>query len=556
MSAIQNFFTSLPYFVVLIGLLIFVHEGGHFLFAKLFKVKVHVFSLGFGPKLLGFTKGETLYKISLVPIGGYVKMLGEDPSEEVSADDRGRAFGDKPLMQRFLIIIGGPTMNLIFPLVLHFGVGLSVSQVYPSEIGIVIPGMPAHDAGIRPGDSILSINDKPVHSFDDIVRHVSPNPGQKLKVVYQRGEQTFEKTLIPKPTDVPIILDEKETVGRIGVGQGYFPPLLGVPDPESIAAKAGLKTFNLVVSINGQEISRIVDLERRLLDHRGKRLNLLVRDLKEDAAPPFFPVDDQFGEPRQVGLDIPPDASSLLDLGLESSIDYVAHVKAGGPAERIGLKRGDRLLALNGKPYVLGQIYSALDEHPGKTNVLAWMRDGVEFKKPFKQNFIPAGEAGDLGIKRDSYDKGFWGFIGKTVLPEPIPNPTLITGAIRLAIDETWAGLRLIGIGFKLLFQGRVSMRSLGGPIMIGQLAGQAGKEGARTFFWMMALISLNLGLLNLLPIPILDGGQITFIAIEAVTRQPINQTIKERVMLAGVAMILLLMVFATWNDIARLVVG
>ena len=556
MSAIQNFFTSIPYFVILIGLLIFVHEGGHFIFAKLFKVKVHVFSLGFGPKLFGFTKGETFYKISLVPIGGYVKMLGEDPGEEITADDRGRAFGDKPLMQRFLIIIGGPLMNLIFPLFLHFGVGLTVAEVYPSEVGVVVPGMPAYGAGIRPGDTIVSINDKPVLSFTDIVNHVAPNPGKKLNVVYRRGDQTFERALIPQPTEVSIILDEKETVGRIGVGQGYFPALLGIPDPESIVGKAGLKTFNLVVSFNGKPIGRLVELETGILESRGKQVDLVVRDLKADAAPPFLPIDDQFGAPRTIRLQIPDDTRSLLDLGVETSVDYVAHVKPGGPADQIGLQRGDRLMSLNGKPYVLGQIYTALDENPEKSNILVWMRGGNEFKKAFKQTFIPAGEAGDLGIKRDTYDKGFWGFIGKTVLPKPIPNPHRFSGAIRLAIDETWAGLKLMGIGFKLLFEGRVSMRSLGGPIMIGQLAGQAGKEGARTFFWMMALISLNLGLLNLLPIPILDGGQIAFIAIEAVTRRPINRAIKERVMLAGVAMILLLMVFATWNDIARLVVG
>ncbi len=234
----------------------------------------------------------------------------------------------------------------------------------------------------------------------------------------------------------------------------------------------------------------------------------------------------------------------------------MAHVTPGGAAESIGLKAGDQLISLDGKPFKMGQIYYALDKNPTEEHMLAWMRDGVRSEAPYKPKFISAGEAGDLGVKQDTYDKGFWGLVGRASRPDLIPNPALFTRAISYAFTETWSGVRLIGIGFKLLFQGRVSMRSIGGPIMIGQLAGQAGQMGASSFFCMMALISLNLGLLNLLPIPVLDGGQVVLIGIESLTRRPINHAIKEKVMLVGVAMLLLLMVFATWNDIARLVLG
>jgi regulator of sigma E protease len=190
------------------------------------------------------------------------------------------------------------------------------------------------------------------------------------------------------------------------------------------------------------------------------------------------------------------------------------------------------------------------------SRTLVWTRNGTTYSAPFKPAFIPAGEAGDLGLKQDRYDSGFKVISGDLISPNPVSNQALVSSAIRYAIDETWSGIRIIGIGFKLLFQGDVSMRSLGGPLMIGQLAGQAGQAGASTFIWIMALISLNLGLLNLLPIPVLDGGQIVFIAVEAVTRQPIGHIIKERVMLVGVVMLLVLMLFATWNDIARILVG
>ncbi|MCP4605939.1 MAG: RIP metalloprotease RseP [Proteobacteria bacterium] len=557
MSWIYNFFTAVPYFIVLIGVLIFVHEAGHFVFAKLFKVKVHVFSLGFGPKLLGLQRGETLYQVSIVPIGGYVKMLGEDPTEEVKPEDRGRAFSDKPLIQRFLIIAGGPFMNIIFPLFLHFGVGLSFTEVIPAEVGIVIPGMPADKAGIRSGDVIDSVNGTKINSFTDLVEQVSPRPAQEIRMGIRRGDEIFERTIIPKSVEIPIILEEKETVGRIGVGPGYPSPLIGVADPESIASQAGLATFDLIVSLNSTPVTRLIDLEKGLIKAAGSTVALEVKHLTPDAKPPFYPLEDQFTDKtRNVSLEIPAKTNSLSDLGIESSANFVAFVTPGGAANKIGLERGDRLASLDGKLYPFGQIFVALNQKPDKSRILAWTRGGKKFSKPFKQKFIPAGEAGDLGLKRDTYDKGFWGLAGKAVLPSAMPNPSIVSSAIRHAISETWEGLRFIGIGFKSLIQGKISMRSLGGPIMIGQLAGQAGQRGAGTFFWIMALISLNLGVLNLLPIPVLDGGQIVFIVIESVIRQPINRAIKEWVMLVGVAMVLILMVFATWNDIARLVVG
>jgi regulator of sigma E protease len=557
MSMIQNFFGALPYFVILIGLLIFVHESGHFIFAKLFNVKVHVFSLGFGPKLFGFVRGETQYKISLVPVGGYVKMLGEDPTESVPPEDRGRAFGDKPLAQRFIIIIAGPLMNIIFPLFLHFGVGLSHTELIPAEAGMILPNMPAHEAGMVAGDIVESVNGKTIASFEDLLRQVSPHPGEQLRFAIRRGDKTFERTIVPRPTEVPIILDEKETVGRIGIGAYYLPPLIGVADPASPAAKAGLQTFDLVLAVDGQSVGRLVDLEHALQASKGNSVSLSVKRLSKGAKPPFQSLEGKFEKDvLQISLAVPVDITALSDLGIDNAIDFIAYVNPDGIADKIGLQRGDRLVSLDGKEYGIGQIYNAINQNPTTSRTLVWTRNGTTYSAPFKPAFIPAGEAGDLGLKQDRYDSGFKVISGVLISPNPVSNQALVSSAIRYAIDETWAGIRIIGIGFKLLFQGDVSMRSLGGPLMIGQLAGQAGQAGASTFIWIMALISLNLGLLNLLPIPVLDGGQIVFIAVEAVTRQPISHIIKERIMLVGVAMLLVLMLFATWNDIARILVG
>jgi regulator of sigma E protease len=213
------------------------------------------------------------------------------------------------------------------------------------------------------------------------------------------------------------------------------------------------------------------------------------------------------------------------------------------------------LLALDGKRYAMGQLLNAIDRHPERERTLTWSRGGQRHQSPFKPKFIAAGEAGELGVARDTYDKGFWAY-GKTAKTELIDNPSRFGTAVAYALAETWADVRMMAIGFKLLFQGKISLRTVGGPIMIGQLAGVAGQQGASSFIWMMALISINLALINLLPIPVLDGGQLAFIAFEAIRRRPVNRLVKERVMIVGLAMILVLLVFATWNDIARLVVG
>jgi regulator of sigma E protease len=557
MGSIQNFLSALPSFIILIGVLIFVHEAGHFFFAKLFKVKVHVFSLGFGPKLFSFRRGETLYQVSLVPIGGYVRMLGEDPSEDVPPEDKGRAFGDQPLWQRFLIIVAGPVMNIVFPLFLHFGVGLTYTTVLPAEVGVVLPGMPAHEAGLLPGDIIEAVDGKNVASFFSLVEEVKPRPGEKIRFAIRRGDKRFDKVIVPRPTVVPIILDEKETIGLIGIGRGYLPSLVGLSNPGSPAAQAGIETFDLIVAVDDKPIDTLIELERSLVSKAGSKTVLTVRRLKQDAVPPFAPFEDQFAKKTlALTIQVPPGTENLASLGIGSSRDFVAHVTPGGEAEAIGIERGDRLLSLDGTPYELGQIFAAIDQKPDQTRTLAWTRDGQNFSAPFKPQFIPAGEAGDLGIKQDRYDKGFWALGGKQILPAEVPNPAVFAGALQYAWDETGRGIRFIGIGFKLLFTGQVSLRSLGGPIMIGQLAGQAAQQGAEAFFWIMALISLNLGLLNLLPIPVLDGGQIVFIIVELITKRPISLIIKERIMLVGVVMLLALMVFATWNDIARILVG
>lgn len=541
------------YFIVLIGVLVFVHEGGHFLLAKLFGVKVHVFSLGFGPRLVGFRRGETDYRLSAVPIGGYVKMLGEDPAEVAGPEDAGRAFTDKPRWQRLCIIAGGPAMNLVFPLFLHFGVGVTFSEVAPPEVGFVVPGMPGAAAGLEPGDRILSIDGVEVETFDEMVSKVAPSPGRPLALRIRRGDGERSLTVVPSPVQRTILMSKKETVGQIGVYAAYAASAIGVDDPGSPAAAAGLRTFDRITAVDGAKVDRYAEASRRIARAAGRAALLEVRHLKPGAAAPFDDADYE-AAPVVIRLDVPAGARGLAGLGALEAGDFVADVQAGGPAAAIGLERGDRLLSLDGAFEGAVLIERGLVAAPDAWHVLAWSRRGERMSAPYRLAFVPAGEKKDLGVAQDAYANGF--SVHMPFVSATIPNPARVSGAVRYAIAETKSGLVMTGLGFELLFRREVSLQSLGGPLMIGQLAGMAGQEGASSFVWMMALISLNLGLINLLPIPILDGGQIAMIAAEAIVRRPISRRLRERIMLVGLALIVALMLFATRNDIMRLILG
>ena len=263
--------------LVLLGVLILVHELGHFVFARLFDVKVLRFSLGFGPKLFGFTHRETEYRLSLVPLGGYVRLLGEDPGEPIPPVDRPRALAAKPLWQRYTVVIAGPMFNLLLPLLIYFVHYAGQRTLLPPTIGTVLPGLPAANAGLLPGDRVESVNGRRVRYWEELERLISDSSGKTLRFGIRRGVDAEERDVTPTELERLGPLHTRERVGWIGVSPRFHLPEIGVIDPTSPAAQAGLKTFDFITAVGGVPVGTWTEFANAL-EHVGAaplRLNYL-----------------------------------------------------------------------------------------------------------------------------------------------------------------------------------------------------------------------------------------------------------------------------------------
>jgi regulator of sigma E protease len=546
------------YFIILLGVLIFVHEFGHFICAKVFRVKVLKFSLGFGPRLVGFRWGETEYRVSAVPLGGYVKLLGEGAEggdgvpSEVPEDERarapadaGRALLDKPLWQRTIIYLGGPAMNLVFPVLIYFAVLLGRDTIAPASVGTVFAGTPAARAGLRPGDVIVAVGGERTYGFDDVVDIVEDSAGEPLEFRIRRGDDEFVRTITPaRATSVIPILGVVDEVGRIGVSPYYSASILGPPGAE--AERLGLRAFDEIVSVSGRRVRRLIDLERARVPADGR---LDVRLLRGNPVPTGLGT-VFLAAAERLELQAERDGSVAAALHAARSDLVVSRVRPGEAAAAGGLRPGDRLLRLDGKPLATwGDVRLAPETDKAGPHEFAVERDGRETKLTVD---VRAETYRDLlGQELQRYSLGFSGY-QRSRQDDPVPNPNRVSRALHDSLAEAWNVIRLTGLGIAAIFQGRVSFETIGGPGLIYEVAAQSGEAGAVPFLWAMALISINLGLLNLLPIPVLDGGQIVMFGIEAVRRRPLGRRTKEIAQTVGLVLILMLVALAIRNDIAR----
>lgn len=436
----MTLFGNIWWLLVLLGVMIIIHELGHYLAARFFDIRVDTFSIGFGPRAFGYRRGETDFRVSWVPFGGYVRMAGEHPGD----DEDPRGFQAKPRWQRLIVVFAGPLMNMALAVALLTGLYMVeypkiASAVDRPRIGYVKADSPAARAGLREGDTIISMGNKQTPTWEDVVLKEYVSAGVPLPVLYERNGEARNVLVTP-------LLDERAGVGLAGW-------------------------------------SAWTDIE-------------------------------------------------------------IGGLLAGMDAEKKGLRKGDKLLTINGKP--IRTIYTVHDEvkaSGGKPVLLLAEREGrqLEFSIEPKQSDAD-------GLKR-------W-MLGVELAPKMVYLQLPFPAAVSQSVQHNIKGATLIFQFLQAILERRSSPKSLEGPIRIAQLSGDAAREGATSFLSLMATVSLNLAVFNLLPIPILDGGMILLLLIEIFIRRDMSLALKENILKLGFVFLMVMVVFVLYNDISKLLPG
>jgi regulator of sigma E protease len=446
--------TTVLSFIVVIGVLILIHEWGHFIVARWSGVGVERFSIGFGPVLLRWRGKETEYCLSVIPMGGYVKMMGEENPLEGGGTltyDPAKAFSLKPLWARFLIVFAGPGMNFVLAAVIFTVVLATVGRpVWPPTIGRVAPDGAAAAAGLQTGDTIVKADGRRIAHWEDLERTVAASGGRPLRLSVSRAGALHDVNVAPRLTEArdPIFKDTHQT-WDVGVGPQLQP---------------------------------------------------------------------------QIGS-----------------------VNSGSPAEKAGLKAGDVVVAVAGQPvFTPEELMQAIQKRAGQTFEVTVEREGRRLPLTVTANAVKeknaAGE--DIEVGRIGV-----GIVTRTVNYEPYPpHKAVWYGAVK-----TWDMTALTAKGLWKIVSRQIDSSNIGGPIQIASEAGRQAKEGPASLALFTAIISVNLALLNLLPVPMLDGGHLFFFVIEGIMGRPLSLRKREAAQQLGFVLLMLLMVYALYNDLVRI---
>lgn len=533
--------------IILLGLLIFVHELGHFLAAKFYKVRVETFSLGFGPKLLKFIHNETTYCISALPLGGYVKMFGDEPGKDVPPELRSKAYLLKPVGQRIVIVLAGPLMNLFFAAVLFYMIAFIGDKAMTPSVGEIATNSAAFEVGFRPYDKILTINDKKINIWDEANALIEKSPDKNLIFMIERMGEKQELSVTPVSSANDNLFSTADRIGKIsGLSPNLHLPVVGVMF-DSPVYQAGLRSGDHVLSVNDQKIEWFKDIEPTVMEELFSGTGEAVVKVRRFA--------DFRKHKEYKDLDIRLNALHFKNqsLALYTPDSVIAEIQSESPAAKAGLQRLDQILTINGN-----KILSFDDI---VKNVSA---------------YDPKGEPLSIVVRRDNQEQTFSivplmnsleGQYGETenrftigVIPVlfTVPNSYLwrstdFLEASQRAFDQTWYWTKVTMLSLVRIVQNRVSSKNISGIISIGQVAQQSWSIGLNAFLKMMAIISINLFLLNLLPIPILDGGHLVLFTLEALKGSPISLRKIEFAQQIGFLIILCLMAFALFNDFSRI---
>ena len=432
----SSFVQDVWWVLVLLGVMIVIHELGHYWAAIAVGVRVETFSIGFGTRLIGWRRGNTDFRISAIPFGGYVRMLGEQPGDENASDPD--SFQAKSRWQRAMVVIAGPAMNILLALGIMTGVYMrefpKQESVHSPVIGEVMPGSPAAQSGLHAGDRIMQIAGVNDPTWQDIQAKEALNAGHALPVVVTRDGKQMDFTVTPVRT--------KDGVGSAG-WLVEADVLVSQVDPQLGAAKAGLEPGDILISANGRQIRSMTKLQQVIQDSKGKPIPLTV-------------------------------------------------------------SRNEKLLH-----------FSVTPENNASTD--GQWRIGV--------------------------------LLGAKVKLIPLPLNQAFVESVRYNVGSGALIFEALGS----IVQQKISPRTLEGPVGIARLSGEAASQGPIVFFSLMAAVSLNLAIFNLLPIPILDGGALLMLLIEMVTRRDLSMQVKEAVFKVGFVFLMMVVVFVLYNDISKI---
>ncbi len=545
-------------FVLLLGPLVFVHEFGHYLFAKIFNVRVDVFSMGFGPKIFKKQWGETEYCLSIVPLGGYVKLFGQDPNEPIPPELKERALNNQEAWKRFLVFIGGPLFNFLFAIFVFALMMLIGEQHLTSTIGRVVPGTQAEVAGFRSGDVVTAVNRAVVTRYDEVYNAIAESPNKEINFRVRRDGRLHEVKALPRPTKGMNIYGEVKEMGEI---EGLSPlgrhTVIGISDVNSAAAKQGLKTGDEILTINGKLVRSFEEIEAKVnqLVQSGAK-ELVFGVVAHEAG--FWSPEKLPSAQTEKTVDYKFPAKKLNELGIHSSELFVSSVIKGSPAEIAGVAAGDRLVSIEGKTlHSFSELRTRLQEFGESksadlTLAIERIVDGKTLR--FQKSLTPSvSESKDAaGKETKQYLIGVYPLYIQAepdFVVERVLNPLTLTAQAWLrALDLSGKTV----VSLKKLFFREVSVGTLGGPIMIGKLAGDSMSRGISQFLKAMALISISLAIFNMLPVPILDGGHIFLLGVEVIRGKPISMKQTEFVQQIGLSLIVLLLVVVLFNDFTK----
>ena len=566
--------TNILLFIVLLGTLVLVHEFGHYAAAKLFGVKVLTFSLGFGPRLLGFKWGETEYQIAALPLGGYVKMAGDDPTEPLPEADKGRGFLEQKPWKRAVIALAGPLMNLLFPMLAYFAAFSMVTMEYEPLVASVFPGQPAFAAGIRPGDRITSVAGRPIRCFSELQETIRERAGIPTEIGYRRGGEELTVTLTPGSYEEKNILG-KSTRGVIGIGLTARAPIVAILGSEasSPAFAAGIRNFDRIVAVQGKPVTSYPGLVEALgaamasaeSSDKGVAVLAAREELLGGAAGAatfwrtfetvIHPRAELIRQERPENQDVLTPAERAFGIAWDENVLF--NVREGTPAWEAGLRRGDRIVAVDGKQILTSMEFAQMRTRIGEGEMrVSYVRDGkthectVLQKKVIKRDeFDNEHEILLLGANPDFRPEGY-AKIGKVPFRRTLPEAfSKAAGTLPRDIGQTLQSLWMLA-------SRKLSARNLGGPVAIYHVTSQAAEaeESGIALLRLMGFLSINLGLLNLMPIPILDGFHIFSAAMEAVRRRPLSEKAQNALAWLGLFCLLSLMLLAFWNDMVNFV--